>query len=316
MIAAVTGGTGFVGRTVVQTHLRRGDEVRVLTRRKAPDLAGANIITGDLARGEIPRQFIEGADVLYHCAGELVNVKQMYAVHVDGTRKLLTAARGRIRRWVQLSSVGVYGPQREGMITETTVENPTGVYEVTKGESDRLVLEAGATGMLDVVVLRPSNIFGPSMPNQSLFGLIGAIDSGLFFYIGPPGASANYIPVDNVGDALILCGTSPAASGETFIVSAYRPMEDFVATIAAALGKAPPRLRLPRAPTRLVAAILSVVPGWPLSVSRVDALSGRAIYSTERIESKLGYQGRVSVEDALRATVRQWQTRRGSAVTA
>jgi nucleoside-diphosphate-sugar epimerase len=53
------------------------------------------------------------------------------------------------------------------------------------------------------------------------------------------------------------------------------------------------------------------LPGWPLSPSRVDALSSRAIYSTEEIESSLGYRPRVSVGEALDATVAQWRRMRG-----
>jgi nucleoside-diphosphate-sugar epimerase len=86
-------------------------------------------------------------------------------------------------------------------------------------------------------------------------------------------------------------------------------MEDFIGTIAGALGRRPPRLRLPRQPLRAAAAVLGVVPQWPLSTSRVDALSNRAVYSTTRIESKLGYRPQVTVKDALTRTVAQWRGR-------
>ena len=121
MVVAVTGGTGFVGAGVVRAHLSRGDDVRVLTRREAPPaLAGARLVRGNLAHGEVPKEFLSGADVLYHCAGELRNEGGMYALHVEGTRRLLELASGAVGRWVQLSSVGVYGPRREGTITEDT----------------------------------------------------------------------------------------------------------------------------------------------------------------------------------------------------
>jgi nucleoside-diphosphate-sugar epimerase len=313
MVVAVTGGTGFVGTGLVHAHLARGDEVRVLTRREAASShSGARLFRGDLADADIPTGFIAGADVLYHCAGELRDETRMQAVHVESTRRLLEQATGSVDRWVQLSSVGVYGPRREGTITEETSQAPVGTYERTKAESDTLVRAASRGGALDAVILRPSNIFGAGMPNQSLFALFDAVDRGLFFFVGPKGASANYIPVENVVDALLLCGTSRAAAGEVFNLSAFTVLEDFIGMIAAALGKVPPRLRLPRMPLRAAAAVLSFVPGWPLTVSRVDALSGRAVYSTEHIESKLGYRLRVSVPDALRLTVAQWRAARAA----
>jgi len=308
MVVAVTGGTGFVGAGVVGAHLSRGDDVRVLTRRESPPApAGARLVRGDLAHGDLPKEFLSGAHVLYHCAGELRNESGMRAVHVEGTRRLLDLASGSVRRWVQLSSVGVYGPRREGMITEDTREAPVGPYERTKAESDALVTTAKARGALDAVILRPSIIFGPGMPNQSLFALLSAVDRGLFVFVGPKGASANYVPVENVVEALVLCATSPAAAGGVFNLSAFTTMEAFIGTIATALGRRPPRLRLPRRPLRAAAAVLGVVPQWPLSASRVDALSNRAVYSTTRIESKLGYRPPVTVEDALTRTVAQWR---------
>lgn len=308
MVVAVTGGTGFVGAGVVKMHLSRGDEVRVLTRRESvPSLAEACLVRGDLANGDIPKQLVTGADVLYHCAGELRDEGRMYAVHVEGTRRLLELASGSVARWVQLSSVGVYGPRREGTITEETPEAPVSSYEVTKAQSDSLLRRAHARGAIDAAILRPSIIFGPRMPNRSLFALIDAVDRGLFFFVGQQGASANYVPVENVVDALLLCGTSPAASGQVFNLSESTSMEEFIGMIAAALGKAPPRLRLPRLPVRAAAAALGIFPSWPLSVLRVDALSNRAVYSTTRIETRLDYRPRFTVQDALRRTVAQWR---------
>lgn len=313
MIVAVTGGTGFVGAGVVRAHLERGDDVRVLTRREAsPACGGARLVRGDLSGGEIPREFLRGADVLYHCAGELRDEGAMQAVHVDGTHRLLERASGSIGRWVQLSSVGVYGPRRDGTITEDTPEAPVGPYERTKAESDALVRAAGARGALDAVILRPSIVFGPEMPNQSLFALLSAVDRGLFVFVGGKGASANYVPVENVVAALVLCGTAPAAAAGVFNLSAFTAMEDFIGVIAGALGRKPPRLRLPRRPLRAAARVLGAVPRWPLSTSRVDALSNRAVYSTARIESTLGYRPLVTVEDALVRTVARWRGRGGA----
>jgi nucleoside-diphosphate-sugar epimerase len=307
MIVAITGGTGFVGTEVARAHLDRGDDVRVLSRHQSISVAGIRLVRGDLVHGDVPPSFLAGADVLYHCAGELRDEDRMHALHVEGTRRLLTLARGSVGRWVHLSSVGVYGPRRGGTITENTPEAPVGRYEVTKAQSDSLVREAHARGTVEAVIVRPSNIFGPTMRNRSLFHLIASIDRGVFFFIGPRGASANYIPVENVVDALLLSASAPSAAGCVFNLSAYTRMEAFVAAIASALGKAPPRLRIPRLPVRAVAAALSIVPGWPLSVSRVDALSTRTVYSTALIESQLGYRPRVSIHDALERTVAEWR---------
>jgi nucleoside-diphosphate-sugar epimerase len=314
VIVAITGGTGFIGRKLVQRHLERGDEVRVLTRR-APDdaaLPGATIhVRGDLASGAALQAFVAGAEVLYHCAGEIRDEARMEALHVAGTHRLIEAARHRIGRWVQLSSVGVYGRPRAGRITEDSPARPQGAYETTKKISDDLVHAAGGGGAFEWSILRPSIVFGEGMPNQSLYQLIRMIDRGRFFFIGPPGASANYIHVDNVVEALLLCARHPAAQARIFNLSDHAPLEDFVGAIARALGKAPPRARMPELAARLLAAAGSVLsPRFPLTPSRVDAMTSRARYPADAIRAALGYTDKIMLETGLALLVKSWVERR------
>jgi nucleoside-diphosphate-sugar epimerase len=311
MIVAITGGTGFIGRKLVARHLAQGHEVRVLSRRKAVEL-GAKLCAGDLSNPAALRSFADGADILYHCAGEIRDEARMHAVHVAGTQHLINAASGRIGRWVQLSSVGAYGRQREGIVTEQTEAHPLGTYEVTKVMSDELVSAAAHGGVFEHVILRPSNVYGAEMSNQSLFGLINMIWRGRFFFIGKPGASANYIHVDNVVEALMLCGTRPEANDRLFNLSDHRTLETFVAVIAEALGASAPQLRLPEWSVRLPANLLGGIPGFPLTASRVDALTGRAIYSTAMIEQELGYRHSVPMEEGLKELVHAWRQRAGA----
>ena len=56
--------------------------------------------------------------------------------------------------------------------------------EKTKAESDQLVMNAARKGTFTYSILRPSNVFGPTMTNQSLFQMIEMISKGLFFFIG------------------------------------------------------------------------------------------------------------------------------------
>ncbi len=187
---------------------------------------------------------------------------------------------------------------------------PAGTYEATKLESDRLVMEAEARGALTVSILRPSNVFGPSMTNRSLFALIRMIESGWFFFIGKPGASANYVHVDNVVKALCLCGTKATARGRVYNISDHRTLEEFAGTIANELGVNPPKLRLPEPLARTGVRLFKWFPRFPLTQSRVDALVNRATYPIDRIEQDLQYGHIVSMEDGLRQLTEVWRQRR------
>ena len=317
MIVAITGGTGFIGRVLAEKHIANGDTVRVLTRGgesalRTPDATQKHV--GDLISCSVAdlAPFVDGADVLYHCAGEIIEEGRMRALHVSGTEKLVEAATGRISHWVQLSSVGVYGPVSEGVVTEKSPINPVGEYEVTKVESDKLVLDAANRGEFSCSVLRPSNVFGADMKNQALFNLMTMIDKGMFFFIGKAGASANYIHVDNVVEALMLCAKSPAARGKTYIISDHLPMERFIAIIATAFGRPVPRLRLPGLPARVLPSLLGWIPGFPLTESRVKALTNRSTYTSKRIRDELDYHHLISLERGLCELAEEWK-RNGTA---
>jgi nucleoside-diphosphate-sugar epimerase len=313
MIVALTGGTGFIGRKLVDLHLVKGHEVRVFSRRALGSGAGVNGVVewwhGDLLTSKKLQSFVDGVDILYHCAGEILDLSRMKEVHVEGTQRLIEAATGRVGRWVQLSSVGAYGKILDGIITEKTKLNPCGTYEITKVASDSLISRAALDGAFECVILRPSNVYGADMSNQSLFGLIEMINRGWFFFIGEPGAAANYIHVDNVVQALMLCGVHAEASGHVYNLSDHRTMEQFVAIISTSLGNTKSRLRLPEWPIRLSVKLLGNIQKFPLTTARVDALTGRAIYSTSKIEHELQYQHIVSMETGLSDLTESWQQR-------
>jgi nucleoside-diphosphate-sugar epimerase len=307
---AITGATGFIGRRLVARHLEAGDVVRVLSRRSAEDakLPGCRIYRADLTKEDCDlKSFVDRVDVLYHCAGEISDTSSMRAVHVEGTRRLLMAAKGDIGRWVQLSSVGAYGPRRDGTITESEIERPLGPYETTKAAADNEVMNAAG---ITYTVLRPSMVFGANMPNNSLRQMIALINRGLFFFIGKPGASANYVHVENVVEALFLCGKDEAGAGRLYNLSDWRTMESFVGTIAAELGRREPSLSAPEQLVRFAAWTVGRIPSVPITQSRVDALTNRSTYDIGRIERELGFTTTTTMEDGLREIVMDWRRTR------
>jgi nucleoside-diphosphate-sugar epimerase len=311
MIIAITGGSGFVGRRLVERHLAKGDIVKVLSRQSASAVRfpkEIELISADLTcSSKKLNNFVNGVDILYHCAAEVRDQSKMNMVHINGTINLCNAASGRIGHWVQLSSVGVFGPHHSGLITEATKINPVGIYEKTKTKSDQLVMDFAKEGAFTCTILRPSNIFGLTMRNQSIFQLIKMIDRGFFFFIGKASASANYIHVDNVVEALMLCGSAPASRGAEFNLSDHRPLEAFVAVIADELGCPRPTLRVPEQLVRWLSQVFGSISGVLLTSSRINAMTTRSVYSIQKIQKELGYLHRIPMEEGIRQLVRAWK---------
>lgn len=299
MKICITGGTGFIGKNLVRQLTSEGHFVTLLTRKPGLEFQ-KNVLCmlGDLTFHDSQLDdFVANCDVLFHCAGETKDVKKMHALHVGGTRCLLKAVQrtGRKIHWVQLSSVGAYGPPQDGayqerIVTEATVLNPQGEYETTKAESDNLVGGAAQNGILTHSILRPSNVYGPGMSNHSLISLILLIKRRSFFYIGNSNAIATYVHVSDVVSALMKCAFDLRAKGQIYNLSYDCFFEDLIKRVAHILDVKPPWIRVPEKVLRL---FVKLTEGWintPLTSSRIDSLVSRTSYPTNKIQNELDFE--------------------------
>lgn len=227
----------------------------------------------------------------------------MQALNVEGTQKLFRAARGRIGRWVQLSSVGVYGSRWNGRLDESTVPAPQNDYERSKLAADLWLQAESREAEAPVVIVRPSTVFANDMPNASLFQLFAAIRRGLFCYIGSSRAIMNYVHADSVLAALVLCGHHPDAAGESFIVSDSLDIGRFASIVAERLGCRQPSIVVPESVARGLAGLAGILPHFPLTKGRIDAMTNRCLFADDRIRQRLGYTSIAPVEDSLRQLV-------------
>lgn len=315
MRVLITGGSGFIGSRLVRALCAAGHTVRVVSRKNTlkQDSGKQNIelVQADLLAPDCPLdRIVEGCSVVFNCAGELHDESRMWPLHVDATLRLINECKrlanvsGQPLHWVQLSSVGAYGPNSCGassvrVVTEETNPAPVGTYEITKTRADEIVMDAAEEGVFSYSILRPSNVFGPGMPNDSLRQWGRMIKKRLYFHIGPPGAVSTYVHVDDVVAALMLCGFDKRARGEVFNISNDCPQDELVNAMARALNVAAPTLRLPEWLMRLVAGVFSGVHSFPLSASRIDSLVARTSYPVDKMASILGYRPRHDVRDTI-----------------
>ena len=287
---AITGATGFIGVTLVKALAERGDEVRILSRHLSVSTGvfqGLKLFQGDICR-QIDRMFLNGVHTVYHLAAELTDESRMHAVNVDGTSNLLAAAvSAGVCRWIQLSSIGVYGPPTCPVVTSATVAMPLNEYERTKLAAVRLVEETCKNTSLEYSILRPSNVIGAKMKNGSFGALVNAVRRGRFCYFGPRGSIATYVHVDDVARALIACQDAP--SGSVFNLSSDCMWEELIGQISLLVGVRPPRLRLPAMPVKMVLRALEGRLRLPITCSRLASLTNRSRYSSERIVREIGF---------------------------
>ena len=83
--------------------------------------------------------------------------------------------------------------------------------------------------------------------------------------------------------------------------------EEFINMISANLNNVKITLRLPEWPVRTITRFLEHIPGFPLTISRINALTNRVIYPTKKIKYTLGYHPVTSLEEGIQQTVMAWK---------
>lgn len=302
MKISITSVSGFIGKFLLEELILLNHDISILTRKELPAKHGICNIKGDLLHEGIALDvFVDGSDVVFHCAGEIKDERLMQQLHVNGTQNLLNAVHASIKKygkpvhWVQLSSVGAYGLDGEGAqsgrtITESSAEQPKGIYEVSKTASDQLVHEFSLIEPLfSFTIIRPTIVIGTTMPNQSFHAMARMIKRGIFFRIGRQEAMGNYVHVQDVVRALVKCAYDTRALGKLFIVANDCPLGEVVDALAHAMQVAPPKLVLPE---RILRLLVKLTPPWlklPLTTARINALTRRTHYSSDLIGKTLGF---------------------------
>lgn len=117
MTILVTGGTGFLGRHLIEQLIEDGGKkIKVLTRSFDEELAnlGVTQIEGSLMDGDTLKRALKGVKQVYHLAGRVErdpsSAHLMYELHVDGTRHLLDRIIGtKVEKIVVASTSGTVG---------------------------------------------------------------------------------------------------------------------------------------------------------------------------------------------------------------
>lgn len=250
MKAMVTGGTGFVGRHLVDVLLARGDEVTALARSpaKATGLAerGVRLVTGDLFDLEAIRAAARDADIVYHVAGLVAarNDAEFLSVNRDGTANVTQAA-GEVSRAriVLVSSMAAGGPSARGARMRGTEEpHPVTMYGRSKLAGEDVV----RSGKLPWTIVRPPAVYGPG--DTEMLRVFKAASMGIAPVFGDGSQELSLVYGPDLAEALAAAGSSAATTG-----SVYYPCHPEVLTsksvveqAGTAAGKPVRVIRLPR----------------------------------------------------------------------
>jgi len=262
MKTLVTGGTGFLGRRIVERLLAEGRSVTVLARTPAPDLEkrGVRFIRASLDHAESVRAACAGIETVFHTAAKVGvwgRYDDFFRTNVLGTRALLDGCRAHgVKRFVYTSTPSVVYNGRdlagadESLPLTTSCPSP---YPLTKAIAEREVLAANCASTR-TIALRPHLIWGVGDPHL-VPRVLERARAGRLRIIGDGKNRVDMVHLENAVDAHLLAeqaleqchllsdiGSGPRrADGRAFFVTNDEPVVlwDWINELLRALGEPP-----------------------------------------------------------------------------
>jgi nucleoside-diphosphate-sugar epimerase len=319
----VTGATGFTGGHLARALAGSGQAVRALVRdvARAGDLerAGIELVAGDLRDSASLERAMRGVDVVYNIAALYRQAglppDTYRAVNAVGAGAVVEAAdRAGVRRVVHCSTVGVHGDIERPPAAEDAPLRPGDLYQETKLEGEQLARNAGQRLGVEVVIVRPSGIYGPGDRRllklfKSAVRRLPILGRGEIYY--------HLTYIDDLVDGFRLCATHPAAAGRTYILAGgeVTTLNELVRIIADAAGVRPPALHLPVWPFHAAGALCEAVCAPfgiepPIYRRRVDFYTKSRAFDITRARTEIGFAPAVGVREGVVRTL-AWYREQG-----
>ena len=313
----VTGGTGFLGRAVLRALEEGGYRARAFQRSATSRASSAASATGDVRDPEAVGRAVSGADAVVHAAG-LAHVftgadrAPFSDVNETGTDVVARAAvAAGVRRLILVSSVSVYGGTANGGAEDAPL-CPKDAYARSKAAAEGRSIAAVSGTATGLTILRMATLYGDG-DRGNVQRLLRAIAAGRFIWIGSGANHKSLLHVDDAARACVLPLTMPVNGVEVFNVSAApATMRAIVDGLAAALGRASPRVRIPASVAAGIArgSVVLGPRGRALDRTVTKWLADDA-YPADRFRDHYGFRPQVDLDAGLRGQAAWWREHEG-----
>jgi dihydroflavonol-4-reductase len=305
----VTGGTGFIGRHLLEKLAASGERVRCLVRRRSitpPLPSGMQPFFGDLATGEGVAEALAGVGVVIHLAGvtKALRSADYYSGNARATGTLARAAAGRPLRLVHVSSLAAIGPG--SLLEEDAEPRPVSDYGRSKLEAERIVRAV----LPDAAIVRPAVVYGPR--DTDVFQILKSVSRGVAVEIAGGDRWFSAIYVKDLVDGILAAARNPRAAGRTYFLAHPKPLtwRDLGAAAARIMGRRPPRVL--RVPFGAAFAAGCCAEAWSRLTRKPGIISRAKVREacwpswtcdTDRASAELGFQASTGLEQGLAETL-------------
>lgn len=321
----VTGGTGFIGRHLIEKLANNGQQIRVLSRCLNSNTlrfpANVEVIRGDVFDKKIVDSVMRGIGTVYHLAAA---TRGNWTQHLDstviGTKNVLDSmTKHAVNKLVYVSSVSVYDQTNYHNNSTIDEEFPyerrpywRGNYCNAKLKAEKLVRKYMGDGKINAYILRPGMVYGPGRPALSVLPphiTLHTFKKALIL-IGKGKKKLNLIYVENLLDALILAGKAKESEGHILnIVDTDSPTQsEYVKLYKHLTGQTfltfyiP--IGIPIFGFKIIESIIHSVTKKDFHFSyKLKSKSKNISYNIQKIENVLGWKSKVPFMEGLKRTI-------------
>ncbi|RUR12752.1 NAD-dependent epimerase/dehydratase family protein [Legionella sp. km772] len=304
----VTGATGFVGRSLVPALQTAGYDVVCAVSKPVDWINARQVVINRLELMDDWSSILPGIDVIIHLAAKVhvmqgnVPLDEFCKVNSIATKKLAEqAAQHGVRRFIFLSSIKVNGEfTLEGApFTEENCQNLEDPYGQSKLLAEQNLLELSQQSSMDVVILRPSLIFGPGV-KANFLKMMQLVNKGLPLPFGGIRNKRNFVFIENLISAIEAVINEPKAANQVYLIADNEAwsLSELLSFIAQTMNKK----------SRLI-----TVPGLLrlFKLFGLTALSTRLFGSLEvnngKIKKQIGWLPPVTSAEGLVKTIKWYQ---------
>jgi len=325
MKIAITGATGFLGKSLAEDLAKKGHELFLHARSEAKANTIKNLATklvvSDICDESAIKELVEGADVVVHTVSNFRSAsgspESYTAINLNGTINTFERAKeAGVKRFVHISTIGVLGDIKECPASETTDFNPGDNYQKTKLEAEQYCRKQAEDESLamKLIVIRPCSLYGPG--DMRMLKMFRMLKKGTFFVVGECEANFHAVYIDDLIAGIELA-IDDESNNEVFIMGGdkYISLKEYITTAAHAVGVKYPWIKIPFAPMYALSAVVefACVPFGiepPIFRRRVRFYRNNRAFDISKAQNKLGYAPQTSLEEGMKRTV-QWYKNNG-----
>ncbi|MFV8383020.1 UDP-glucose 4-epimerase family protein [Vibrio parahaemolyticus] len=289
----ITGSNGFLGSRIVERSYGRA--LTLLDRGVESKHPIYSFFQAEINSFDDYSQALIGCSAVVHCAARVHvmddKVEEPLAlyreVNTAGTLNLAKQAiKEGVKRFIFISSIKVNGEssQLSKPFTSSDPHASQDDYGLSKSEAELQLLEVAKDSGMDVVIIRPTLVYGPGV-KANFAALLNLVSKGIPLPFGCiTNNKRSLVSVDNLVDLIITCIDHPKAANQVFLVSDDYDVSTsaMVREMAIALGKPTRQLPVPVWLYKLVGKLLN-------KSDVVDRLTGSLQVDITHTKETLGW---------------------------